>query len=97
MLNPKDQLHKRAVSISQSLWPTSIVTTDEVLTEFLTYFAERSALLRQAAIQMVARMRVDQAITIAPQGRETFDAGFRLFRARLDKPKSGSWGGAQIR
>ena len=85
LLNPRDQLHERAVLVSQSLAPVNIVTTDEVLTEFLNYFADRGMLLRQAAIRLVVQMQVDHTIHILPQCRETFLAGFKLFAARLDK------------
>ena len=85
LLNPRDQLHERAVRVSQSLIAAQIVTTDEVLTEFLNDFGDRGILLRQAATRMVAQMQVDSRIYIEPQSRETFDAGFRFFRARLDK------------
>lgn len=74
------------VSVSQSLVPAQIVTTDEALTEFLDYFGDRGSLLRQAATRMVAQMQVDRTIHIEPQSRETFVvAGFRFYRARLDK------------
>ena len=85
LLNPKDQLHDRAVRVSQSLPGARILTTDEVLTEFLNYFGDRGILLRQAATRMAAQMQIDSRIHIEPQSRETFDAGFRFFRARLDK------------
>ncbi len=85
LLNPRDQLHDRAVCVSQSLRAARIVTTDEVLTEFLNYFGDRGILLRQTASRMVAQIQVDKKIHIEPQSRETFDAGFRFFRARLDK------------
>ena len=61
------------------------MTTDEVLTEFLNDFGDRGILLRQAATRMAAQMQVDRRIHLEPQSRETFEAGFRLFRARLDK------------
>lgn len=44
--------------------------------------------VRQRSITIftsVARMQIDQSIDIAPQDRETFHAGLRLFRARPDK------------
>jgi predicted nucleic acid-binding protein len=85
LLNPRDQLRECAIHISQSLGSSTIVTTDEVLTEFLNYFAERGTLLRQAATRMVARMQIDERIDIVPQQPETFLAGFRRFGARLDK------------
>ena len=85
LLNPRDQLHERAVRVSQSLTAAHIVTTDEVLTEFLNYFGDRGSLLRQVATRMVAQIQIDSRIHIEPQSRETFDAGFSFFRARLDK------------
>ncbi len=85
LLNPRDQLHDRAVRVSQSLRSVRIVTTDEVLTEFLNYFGNRGILLRQAATRMVAQIQVDRRIHIEPQSRETFESGFGFFRARLDK------------
>lgn len=85
LLNPRDQLHDRAVRVSQLLRAARIVTTDEVLTEFLNYFSDRGILLRQAATRMAAQMQVDRRIHIEPQSRETFEAGFRFFRARRDK------------
>jgi uncharacterized protein len=85
LLNPRDQLHERAVRVSQSFKAVKLVTTDEVLTEFLNYFGDRGILLRQAAARMVTQMQVDGRIHIDPQSRETFVAGFRFFRARLDK------------
>lgn len=85
LLNPRDQLHERAVRVSQSLTAARIVTTDEVLTEFLNYFGDRGSLLRQAATRMVAQIQIDSRIHVEPQSRETFEAGFSFFRARLDK------------
>ena len=38
-LNPRDQAHALA-ALSKTLQPAQIITTDEVLTEFLNYFAE---------------------------------------------------------
>jgi len=81
LLNPRDQLHDRAVRVSQSLLAARIVTTDEMLTELLNDFGDRGILLRQAATRMVAQMQVDSRIHIEPQSRETFEAGFRVFRA----------------
>ena len=53
LLNPRDQLHDRTVRVSQSLRSVRIVTTDEVLTEFLNYFGDRGILLRHTAARMV--------------------------------------------
>jgi hypothetical protein len=49
LLNPNDEAHARAATVSKDLISVRIVTTDEVLTEFLNYFAERGPFLRRAA------------------------------------------------
>jgi len=46
LINPKDQWRKRAIEASKNLVGVSIVTTDEVLTETLNYFAESGVFLR---------------------------------------------------
>ena len=85
LLNPNDEAHARAATVSKDLISVRIVTTDEVLTEFLNYFAERGPFLRRAAVRLVERMHSDRNIQIVPQTREGFLSGYRLYRARPDK------------
>jgi predicted nucleic acid-binding protein len=79
--NPKDQAHARAIRMSKSLGNARIVTTEEVLTEFLNYFSGRGPHFRTAAARLVERMQSDQMIQIAPQTHEGFVAGCRLYEA----------------
>ncbi len=85
VLSPRDQAHTRAVALSKTLQPMQIMTTDEVLTEFLNDFAERGDFQRRAAALMVERMHTDRTMRIIPQTRDGFLAGLRLYRARPDK------------
>lgn len=85
LLNPRDQAHGRAVGVSKGLGAAKIVTTDEVLTEFLNYFGTRGPFFRGAATRLVERMQADRSIQIAPQSHEGFLAGCRLYQARPDK------------
>ena len=85
LLNPKDQAHECAVGVSKGLGTARIVTTDEVLTEFLNYFGARGPFFRSAATKLVERMQADRSIQIAPQTHEGFLAGCRLYQARPDK------------
>jgi len=85
LLNPKDQVHDAAVNVSRSLGEFSIVTTEEVLTEFLNYFGGRGTFLRNAAAKLVERMQADQSISIVRQSHENFVAGYRLYLNRPDK------------
>jgi uncharacterized protein len=59
MLNPQDDLHDRAISVSGSLDDCIFVTTEMVLTEVLNYFAERGATPRQLAANFVQQIRQD--------------------------------------
>ncbi|HJU09546.1 MAG TPA: hypothetical protein VJ728_01650 [Candidatus Binataceae bacterium] len=53
VLNPQDDLHDRAISVSRSLHDCIFVTTEMVLTELLNFFAERGAAARQLAADFV--------------------------------------------
>ena len=43
--NPKDQWHAKAIHIMQSLGQVTLVTTEEVLDEFLTYYSGHGPVL----------------------------------------------------
>lgn len=85
LLNPNDEAHERVVTASKNLGSARIVTTDEVLTEFLNYFAGCGHFLRRAAALLVERMHADRNIEVVAQTREGFLSGCRLYRARPDK------------
>ena len=54
----KDPAHRRAMEISRTLGPDKIVTTDEVLCEYLAYFAgARASVREQAGNNVVALMK----------------------------------------
>lgn len=85
LLNPRDQTHDKAISVSKGLGQARIITTDEVLTEFLNYFGTRGAFFRGAATRLVERMQSDPAIQITAQDHDGFLAGYRLYQLRPDK------------
>lgn len=85
LLNPRDQAHARAVALIKTRQPAQTITTDEALTEFLNYFAERGDFQRRAVTRMVERMHTDRTLRVIPQTRDGFLAGLRLYRARPDK------------
>src|SRR5262249_56770410 len=61
VLNPQDDLHDRAISVSRSLDDCIFVTTEMVLTELLNFFAERGVAPRQLAADFVHQIRKTQA------------------------------------
>ena len=85
LLNPNDEAHERVVIASKNLGSARIVTTDEVLTEFLNYFAGRGHFLRRAAALLVERTHADRNIEVVAQTREGFLSGCRLYRAHPNK------------
>lgn len=63
---------------------TTILSTDEVLSEFLTFFAGHPR-LRERAARTVSALIQQPGVRIIPQSRDTFLAGLEHYRARPDK------------
>jgi predicted nucleic acid-binding protein len=80
-----DRDHRRAVALSSERANSPIVTTDEVLSEFLTFFATAPGQLRHKAVSSVQRILEDPGIRVVPQSRASFLAGMALYEARPDK------------
>ena len=82
---PDDSAYARALEFSRSRPPDQIVTTDEVLSEYLTFFSGMApSVRRQAGDNAVALLR-NPRVKVMPQSRESFLAGIELYRARPDK------------
>lgn len=85
LANPLDQWHALARETSLALGPLRIFTTDEVLTEFLNFYAERGEVLRAAATALVAKVVNNPNVDVLPQNRDSFSAGRELYANRPDK------------
>ncbi len=79
LTNPLDAAYSHAQT-----FVNDIVTTDEVLTEYLNYFSS-SAHLRHKASLIVETAFHDPTVRLIVQSHESFRAGFALYRARPDK------------
>jgi uncharacterized protein len=62
-----------------------IVTTDEVLSEYLTFFSAAPDYIRSDAGETVQDILQDGDIRVIPQSRKSFLDGLALYRARPDK------------
>ena len=80
-----DAAHHRALGLTANLASSRIVTTDEVLTEYLTFFSTAPEPLRREAAETVQDLMANSVIRVIPQSRESFLAGLQLYRARPDK------------
>jgi predicted nucleic acid-binding protein len=84
LTNPKDNDHQRALRTGLSIVPQIVVTTDEVLTEFLAFCAADS-LLRVEAAMAVHDILNASDVVVLPQTRRSFLSGLDLYRRRPDK------------
>lgn len=83
--DPADSSHKRAQSIITELKATGIITTDEVLSEFLTFFAGTHPALRARAVLVARNILRTPSVRVVPQSRDSFRAGMDLYEGRPDK------------
>jgi len=80
-----DDSHQRALALTAERTNTLIVTTDEVLAEFLTFFAAAPEQLRRRAVLNARRILNDPGVRVIPQSRESFLSGMTLYAQRPDK------------
>jgi uncharacterized protein len=62
-----------------------VVTTDEVLAEYLTFFSSGPAYLRLKAVAIVEAILHDPTVQVIHQSHASFLAGLGLYGARPDK------------
>ena len=86
--NQKDQSHPMAVRASRQLSATILVTTDEVLDEFLAYFSGAGPKTRKQSSDTVRALLANPNIEVVPQSRQTFLDGLAIYESRLDKSYS---------
>jgi predicted nucleic acid-binding protein len=66
----------------------SLVTTEEVLSEFLTAVSAQAERTRRLACRLVREILTDPAIDVVAQSHESFLAGLELYQRRPDKDYS---------
>ena len=88
LLDPDDPDHDRVTAFDLAPERPSLVTTEEVLTEFLTYFCDRGTLFRRKAAAVAYALGDDPDVRLLPQTSRSFAAGLQLYAERLDKEYS---------
>jgi uncharacterized protein len=84
LINPEDRHAGAAQRFDDLLSSGRIYTTEEILGEVLTFFAE-DRWLRSRAVETVRELLSDPVMHIIPQSHESFLSGFELYSARPDK------------
>lgn len=88
LFNPKDAWHERVLAFSQSVGPCYLITTEEVLSEFLTFCSAAGSHTRQQAAALVRSLLADPSTTVTRQSHRSFLKALDLYEARLDKQYS---------
>jgi uncharacterized protein len=85
LLNPQDENYQKVKAFNRTLGQVQIITTDEVLTEFLNFYSSYSSQMRQSAVNRVEDILSNKLVKVMPQKRESFICGLALYKQRLDK------------
>ena len=85
IIRKRDSWHEPAIAAKQRLEASILVTTDEVLSEFLTALRGGGPKLRQQATKMVRAILIDPNVKVLPQSRQSFMSGLDLYGQRPDK------------
>ena len=85
---PNDPWAVAARQAEASLHDAILVTTEEVLSEFLTALAGGGPILRRAAATMVRTILSSPEVSVVSQSGESFLAGLAYYESRLDKSYS---------
>jgi predicted nucleic acid-binding protein len=85
LINPGDDWHLLVRQISLKLYPVTLITTEEVLTETLNFYSSKGTQKRQRAFHALENTFTNPSIQVVPQTHESFLAGMTLYSQRLDK------------
>jgi uncharacterized protein len=75
LTSSEDMAHVRALEFSRTLQVDKIITTDEVLDEYLAFFSGARPSVRIEAGNTVAELLQDPGVLVLPQSRTSFLAG----------------------
>jgi predicted nucleic acid-binding protein len=85
LLNPRDELHHKAVAAAQNYSEDQVVTGEMVLVEFLNGFSDCGPRLRAAASKAVKTLRSNLHVTVIPQTSDQFERALSRYEDRVDK------------
>jgi uncharacterized protein len=87
-ITPGDPWYAPTLRAVAALESVHLVTTEEVLVEFLSAYAGRGAYLRQEALRTVRAILDNANVTVRPQTHESFMKGLEFYASRADKAYS---------
>ena len=88
LTHAKENWHSRVLAWGRSNSGAQLVTTEEILIEFLNWFAARGSFGRAAAACGVRNVIADTSIQVLPQTTMDFHAALAFYESRPDKDYS---------
>jgi predicted nucleic acid-binding protein len=88
LANPADASHRAARAFELANPEAALVTTDEVLSEFLNYFSDAGERKRRIVVGMFEEANKHAGIEVLPQTRQSLLRGLDLYKTRSDKSYS---------
>jgi len=88
IVHPHNQWHDAAERARSLLGNVRLLTTDEVLAEFLTLLSRYGENVRRQAARMARTILDNPNVKVIPQSRDSFLRGVELYEQRLDKEYS---------
>jgi predicted nucleic acid-binding protein len=85
---PGDSWKTQAEKAKSSIGNVFMVSTDEVLTEFLNALSRGGEYMRKQAVQMVKKILENPNVKVIAQSRDSFLKGLELYGQRADKDYS---------
>lgn len=88
LLDSADNAHRQALELTSRFGGREsivLVTTDEVLAEYLTFFATAHEQIRRKALANAQRVLENPGVRVIPQSHDSFLSGMVLYGARPDK------------
>jgi predicted nucleic acid-binding protein len=85
LADSNDSAHRRALALTNERVEVPIVTTDEVVAEYLTFFAAAPEQMRRKAVMNARRILNNPGVRVIPQSRGSLLSGMALYEARPDK------------
>jgi uncharacterized protein len=88
LAHPGDQWHQPAHRVARTVDGIPLVTTQEVLTEFVNALSKLGPNYRRIAAGLVDQLRARPDVKVVAQTARSFTEGLELYRQRPDKSYS---------
>ena len=85
LANPKDQWYVDAVKIATATAKNRLLTTEDVLTEFLNFYSESGKYMRQKVVALTRSLLMDVRTEVVSRSETSFLEALDLYESRLDK------------